>query len=67
MGTINGPGLIILLLLIGIISVMRIPSEDTLKLRRSALEWSLAVFAATLVLWCTMDMGGQFQTIVPTQ
>nr|YP_010868445.1 NADH dehydrogenase subunit 4 [Hydrozoanthus antumbrosus]YP_010868470.1 NADH dehydrogenase subunit 4 [Hydrozoanthus tunicans]WGU19943.1 NADH dehydrogenase subunit 4 [Hydrozoanthus antumbrosus]WGU19982.1 NADH dehydrogenase subunit 4 [Hydrozoanthus tunicans] len=63
----NWLGLIFLLLILGIISVIRIPSDNDARLKRAALEWSLATLAATLVLWGAFDSGGQFQTINQTE
>jgi hypothetical protein len=42
--------LIFLLLFLGIINVMRTPRDNNEKLKRTALEWSLATLTATLVL-----------------
>nr|YP_009413537.1 NADH dehydrogenase subunit 4 [Zoanthus sansibaricus]ASM81635.1 NADH dehydrogenase subunit 4 [Zoanthus sansibaricus] len=63
----NWLGLIFLLLILGIISVIRIPSDNDARLKRTALEWSLATLAATLILWGAFDSGGQFQTINQTE
>lgn len=63
----NWLGLIFLLLILGIISVIRIPSDNDARLKRTALEWSLATLAATLILWGAFDSGGQFQAINQTE
>ena len=65
--TCNWLGLLFIILLLGILSVVATPSEDTVKLRRAALEWSIVSLMVTLVWWCTMDTGGQFQTISSTE
>nr|QJS34588.1 NADH dehydrogenase subunit 4 [Phanopathes sp. NB-2020] len=63
----NWLGLIFLLLFIGIINVMRTPRDNDVKLKRTALEWSLATLTATLILWGAFDSEGQFQTINQTE
>nr|YP_009159671.1 NADH dehydrogenase subunit 4 [Halcampoides purpureus]AKQ50944.1 NADH dehydrogenase subunit 4 [Halcampoides purpureus] len=63
----NWLGLIFLLLFLGIINVMRVPRDDSVKLKRAALEWSLATLTATLILWAAFDLEGQFQTINQTE
>jgi NADH:ubiquinone oxidoreductase subunit 4 (subunit M) len=60
-------GLIFLLLFLGIINVMIIPRDNSIKLKTVALEWSLATLTATLVLWAAFDLEGQFQTINQTE
>lgn len=51
----------------GIINVMRAPRDNDVKLKRTALEWSLATLTATLILWGAFDSEGQFQTINQTE
>nr|YP_778634.1 NADH dehydrogenase subunit 4 [Chrysopathes formosa]ABB90974.1 NADH dehydrogenase subunit 4 [Chrysopathes formosa] len=63
----NWLGLIFLLLFMGIINVMRAPRDNDVKLKRTALEWSLATLTATLILWGAFDSEGQFQTINQTE
>nr|WRM53892.1 NADH dehydrogenase subunit 4 [Myriopathidae sp.] len=63
----NWLGLIFLLLFMGIINVMRAPRDNSVKLKRTALEWSLATLTATLILWGAFDSEGQFQTINQTE
>nr|YP_654372.1 NADH dehydrogenase subunit 4 [Nematostella sp. JVK-2006]ABG02346.1 NADH dehydrogenase subunit 4 [Nematostella sp. JVK-2006] len=63
----NWLGLIFLLLFLGIINVIIIPRGNSVKLKRAALEWSLATLTATLVLWASFDTEGQFQTINQTE
>nr|QJS34641.1 NADH dehydrogenase subunit 4 [Stichopathes abyssicola] len=63
----NWLGLIFLLLFMGIINVMRTPRDNDAKLKRTALEWSLATLTATLILWGAFDSEGQFQTINQTE
>nr|YP_010593749.1 NADH dehydrogenase subunit 4 [Dendrobathypathes boutillieri]WAJ54438.1 NADH dehydrogenase subunit 4 [Lillipathes sp. USNM 1457355]WAJ54451.1 NADH dehydrogenase subunit 4 [Dendrobathypathes boutillieri] len=63
----NWLGLIFLLLFMGIINVMRAPRDNYVKLKRTALEWSLATLTATLILWGAFDSEGQFQTINQTE
>lgn len=46
---------------------MRIPRDNNVKLKRAALEWSLATLTATLILWAAFDIAGQFQTINQTE
>jgi len=46
---------------------MRVPRDNSVKLKRAALEWSLATLTATLILWAAFDMEGQFQTINQTE
>ena len=45
----------------------RIPRGNSTKLKRAALEWSLATLTATLILWASFDTEGQFQTINQTE
>ena len=59
----NGLGLVFFLLFMGIINVMKVSREDSVKLKRVALEWSLAVLISALVLWGAFDLEGQFQII----
>lgn len=47
--TCNWLGLLFIILLLGILSVVATPSEDTVKLRRAALEWSIVSLMVTLV------------------
>ena len=56
----NWLGLIFLLLIIGIINVIRIPSDNDAQLKRAALEWSLATLTATLILWGAFDSRASF-------
>nr|QJS34682.1 NADH dehydrogenase subunit 4 [Tylopathes sp. n. NB-2020] len=63
----NWLGLIFLLLFMGIINVTRTPRDNDVKLKRTALEWSLATLAAALILWGAFDSEGQFQTINQTE
>nr|YP_010953614.1 NADH dehydrogenase subunit 4 [Galaxea astreata]WMQ77786.1 NADH dehydrogenase subunit 4 [Galaxea astreata] len=62
-GLKNGLGLVFFLLFMGIINVMRVSREDSEKLKRVALEWSLAILISVLVLWGVFDLEGQFQII----
>nr|YP_009160772.1 NADH dehydrogenase subunit 4 [Myriopathes japonica]YP_010697714.1 NADH dehydrogenase subunit 4 [Myriopathes ulex]AGN48521.1 NADH dehydrogenase subunit 4 [Myriopathes japonica]WCF76512.1 NADH dehydrogenase subunit 4 [Myriopathes ulex] len=63
----NWLGLIFLLLFMGIINVTRTPRDNDVKLKRTALEWSLATLTAALILWGAFDSEGQFQTINQTE
>nr|YP_004123208.1 NADH dehydrogenase subunit 4 [Oscarella viridis]ADO51461.1 NADH dehydrogenase subunit 4 [Oscarella viridis] len=54
-------GLIYTLLLIGALHVMFIPRENSIKLKLTALQWTLATLTATIILWISFDGEGQFQ------
>nr|QPT85926.1 NADH dehydrogenase subunit 4 [Letepsammia franki]QQK55185.1 NADH dehydrogenase subunit 4 [Letepsammia formosissima]QQK55211.1 NADH dehydrogenase subunit 4 [Letepsammia superstes] len=59
----NGLSLVFFLLFMGGINVMGVAREDSVKLKRIALEWSLAILISTLILWGAFDLEGQFQII----
>nr|YP_010461290.1 NADH dehydrogenase subunit 4 [Caryophyllia scobinosa]UUF92247.1 NADH dehydrogenase subunit 4 [Caryophyllia scobinosa] len=56
-------GLFWLVLFVGIISVMGASREKRSVLKTRALEWSMAIFFSSLVLWGGFDWEGQFQFI----
>ena len=62
-GLNNELSLVFFLLFMGIINVMKVSREDNVKLKRVALEWSLATLLGALVLWGAFDLEGQFQII----
>nr|YP_008815406.1 NADH dehydrogenase subunit 4 [Acropora horrida]AGY60801.1 NADH dehydrogenase subunit 4 [Acropora horrida] len=62
-GLNNGLSLIFFLLFMGGINVMKVSREDGVKLKKVALEWSLAILISVLVLWGAFDLEGQFQII----
>ena len=49
-GLKSGLSLVFFLLFMGIINVMGVSREDGVKLKRVALEWSLAILLSALVL-----------------
>ena len=49
-GLKSGLSLVFFLLFMGIINVMKVSREDGVKLKRVALEWSLAILLSALVL-----------------
>lgn len=49
-GLKSGLSLVFFLLFMGIINVMKVSREDSVKLKRVALEWSLAILLSALVL-----------------
>nr|YP_004935624.1 NADH dehydrogenase subunit 4 [Eunapius subterraneus]ACY35556.1 NADH dehydrogenase subunit 4 [Eunapius subterraneus] len=55
--------LVFILPLIGIIYLIILPRDNTVKLKKAALEWSLFTLTATILLWASFDGGGQFQAI----
>nr|UUF92208.1 NADH dehydrogenase subunit 4 [Premocyathus sp. IS-2022] len=56
-------GLFWLVLFVGVISVMGASREKRSVLKKRALEWSLAIFFSSLVLWGGFDWEGHFQFI----
>ncbi len=52
---------IFILPIIGICHLLMIPREEIVKLKKIALEWSLLILTATIVLWISFDGQGQFQ------
>ena len=55
--------LVFIFLLIGIIHLLVIPRDNILRVKKTALEWSLLTLTATILLWASFDGEGQFQTI----
>nr|YP_001648581.1 NADH dehydrogenase subunit 4 [Ectyoplasia ferox]ABW76587.1 NADH dehydrogenase subunit 4 [Ectyoplasia ferox] len=55
-------GYILILPLIGICHLLIISKEEIIRLKKIALEWSLLILTATIVLWITFDGQGQFQS-----
>ena len=47
----------------GIIHLLVIPRDNILRVKKTALEWSLLTLTATILLWASFDGEGQFQTI----
>ena len=42
---------------------MLIPRDNSVRLKKPALEWSLFTLAATILLWASFDGDGQYQAI----
>ena len=49
--------------LIGGLRLLIIPRENIVKLKKTALEWSLFTLTVTILLWASFDGEGQFQAI----
>nr|YP_001648495.1 NADH dehydrogenase subunit 4 [Topsentia ophiraphidites]ABW83857.1 NADH dehydrogenase subunit 4 [Topsentia ophiraphidites] len=56
--------LVFILPLIGILNLLIIPRDNIIKLKKTALEWSLFTLTATILLWASFDGSGQFQAII---
>lgn len=47
--------------LVGLLNILLIPREDLIKLKKTALEWSFLLLVVVVLLWGSLDEGGQFQ------
>lgn len=47
--------------LAGVIFLIIIPRDNSIRLKKTALEWSLLTLMGTILLWGSFDGGGQFQ------
>lgn len=47
--------------LVGILNLLLIPREELIKLKKTALEWSFLLLVVIVLLWGSLDEGGQFQ------
>ena len=45
------------------LNILIITRENTTRLKKNSLEWSLLTLTATLFLWASFDREGQFQAI----
>ena len=55
--------LVILFPVMATLNILIIMRENTTRLKKIALEWSLLTLTATLFLWASFDGEGQFQAI----
>ena len=56
--------LVFILPLAGIIYLIIIPRDNSVRLKKTALEWSLLTLMATILLWGSFDGEGQFQAAI---
>ena len=55
--------LVFMIPLFGGIGLILIPRDNSIRLKKAALEWSLLTLTATILLGASFDGDGQFQAI----
>ncbi len=55
--------LVFMFLFLGGIALILIPRDNSVRLKKAALEWTLLTLTATILLCASFDGDGQFQVI----